>query len=550
MNKKLFSWKALAGLALLVAMGMTSCKNNTEVDPNDPYNVKTPTQPSISIKGSADVTITVIASGDLATQWNSLAAATKETLREKSTLNVLVKSSAYKLDGAVMQLPNFFAGAKATTGKVVNVQFDGGFQNADYLNTKKDGKKALTLNTDLLAGNQVNFILPAGNYDVNIETTQTEASLSGADTNIGYFTFKCATSKSATSIKSGVTIKRAVAGTGDIKIAGGALEAKVITASEAQANNWNSTAGAGFPVGGQAAAYNLFIESGTPTITNIAKEAYKIGTVTIAKGAGVIFTEKKPYISSIIGEDAGCTITFTDTDVDWGRGGTTTNLDNVGSIEKGVLSLGSTWILSNSILKNVELSTAAQMNNTSYAEGLTFNALTLNFNQDNQTATFNACKFKAAPAFSGTFTSVTSAWSTIYQWIVDATVTPGSGYWAVVKDNDVANLKEYNKSETVQEFSSSDVDVTINATTGQGTLGGWNAGAVTSKVIKINYQTTKALVPENIFVALNNCKFSQADINAAFGNKSNTQTWFTLTVDGVACVWKQDTAGKYWPIKP
>ena len=27
MNKKLFSWKALAGLALLVAMGMTSCKN-------------------------------------------------------------------------------------------------------------------------------------------------------------------------------------------------------------------------------------------------------------------------------------------------------------------------------------------------------------------------------------------------------------------------------------------------------------------------------------------------------------------------------------------
>ena len=44
MNKKLFSWKALAGLALLVAMGMTSCKNTTEVDPNDPYATKTPTQ--------------------------------------------------------------------------------------------------------------------------------------------------------------------------------------------------------------------------------------------------------------------------------------------------------------------------------------------------------------------------------------------------------------------------------------------------------------------------------------------------------------------------
>ena len=46
MNKKLFSWKALAGLALLVAMGLTSCKQATEVDPNDPYNTQKPTQPS------------------------------------------------------------------------------------------------------------------------------------------------------------------------------------------------------------------------------------------------------------------------------------------------------------------------------------------------------------------------------------------------------------------------------------------------------------------------------------------------------------------------
>ena len=123
MNKKLFSWKALAGLALLVAVGLTSCKQGTEVDPNDPYNTKTPTQPGISIKGSADVTITVIASGDLAAQWAKLDSKTVEKLREQSTLNVLVKSGSYKLDGGVLQLPNFFAGAKATTGKVVNVQY-------------------------------------------------------------------------------------------------------------------------------------------------------------------------------------------------------------------------------------------------------------------------------------------------------------------------------------------------------------------------------------------------------------------------------------------
>lgn len=44
--------------------------------------------------------------------------------------------------------------------------------------------------------------------------------------------------------------------------------------------------------------------------------------------------------------------------------------------------------------------------------------------------------------------------------------------------------------------------------------------------------------------------FDQATINAAFGNKTITDIWFTLTVDGAVCTWKQDTAGLYWPIKP
>lgn len=42
--------EAGAGLALLVAMGMTSCKNTTEVDPNDPYNVNMPAQPGILVQ--------------------------------------------------------------------------------------------------------------------------------------------------------------------------------------------------------------------------------------------------------------------------------------------------------------------------------------------------------------------------------------------------------------------------------------------------------------------------------------------------------------------
>jgi hypothetical protein len=543
-------------------MGMTSCKNNTEVDPNDQNNVKTPTQPSISIKISADVTITVIASGDLAAQWAKLDSKTVEKLREQSTLNVLVKSGSYKLDGGVLQLPNFFAGAKATTGKVVNVQFDGGFQNADYLNTQKDGKKALTLNTDLLAGNQVNFILPAGNYDVNIETTKTEASLSGADTNIGYFTFKAASDKSATSIKNGVTIKRAVPGTGDIKIAGGALEAKVIkpvapatTVAEAQANNYNSTAGAGFPVGGQAAAYNLFIESGTATITNIAKEAYKIGTVTIAKGAGVIFSEAKPYITKIVGEDAGCTISFTDGGTD---AGSTTNLANVGAIEKGKLSLGSALILKNDIFTNVEFATAVIMGSASVT-GVAFNALTLNYTADNQTYTFNGVDFKLAPTITGTLSTVTSSSTTLYEWVVSGT----SGSWVAVKDNDPANLKEYNKNETIQEFNATKVNVVAGKLTG-------NTWEVTSKVIKITTDTKASLRPENAVIALDSaCKIAGAAINGTninaifappytdttttpatvYAGVPATEAWYIVSVDGAAYKWKQATDGSYVLIK-
>ena len=70
MNKKLFSWKALAGLALLVAMGMTSCKNTTEVDPNDPYNTSKPVQPGV-VTGTADVTIRVVKPSDFDAQFAS-----------------------------------------------------------------------------------------------------------------------------------------------------------------------------------------------------------------------------------------------------------------------------------------------------------------------------------------------------------------------------------------------------------------------------------------------------------------------------------------------
>ena len=88
MNKKLFSWKALAGLALLVAMGMTSCKNNTEVDPNDPYNVTKPVTPGIVDSKTADLTIAIGVPSDFLKFWNKVDAKTKTALAKKSEMRV------------------------------------------------------------------------------------------------------------------------------------------------------------------------------------------------------------------------------------------------------------------------------------------------------------------------------------------------------------------------------------------------------------------------------------------------------------------------------
>ena len=72
MNKKLFSWKALAGLALLVAMGLTSCKQDTVVDPNDPYNTTKPVKPSSKIDGDYDWEVSITKTADLAAQWKTV----------------------------------------------------------------------------------------------------------------------------------------------------------------------------------------------------------------------------------------------------------------------------------------------------------------------------------------------------------------------------------------------------------------------------------------------------------------------------------------------
>ena len=566
MNKKLFSWKALAGLALLVAMGLTSCKQGTEVDPTDPYNTSKPTTPSISTKGTADVTITITAAGDLATQWASLDAAKVKELREKTTLNVAINNAGYKLEGAVIALPNFFSGAdNGATGKIVNITFNNGFQNAGYGLTQTeypiqtaneinaDKKSFLNISTANLAGNLVNFFFPAGNFDLVLDASKTETTLnSEAGANIGILTASAGTSKSALKIKGGIAVDGIALSAGDVKVEGGSLAAKVADVTgnyPFNHNNWNWATG-GFAVGANEIIYvkSLIVDRGVVATVNAGLANYQ-GTadaITIKKNGGVILSDTDPHVGSIKGLNANATVALAGSNSDWS--GWNTDMNNIGSFEKVVLTNNRKVRLANTDKFNtVEFVNAVTTNGNSFAN-VTFNTLNIPVSKDDQTYTFSKVNFKGVVNVTGNYSQTIASTTKTWQWIVDGT---GGGYWSEVTS--AAPLKAYNANEDVQEFTST----AVNPTEGSAVLGGNNTGAVTSKVIKITYNTNVKLYPDNTLIALSSdCKIlgdavDGSNINNAFGKKALDEIWYNVSVDGVVYKWKQNaTDGKYWLIKP
>ena len=570
MNKKLFSWKALAGLALLVAMGMTSCKNNTEVDPNDPYNVKTPTQPGISTKGAADVTITITKAGDLATQWAKLDANKVKELREKTTLNVAINNAGYKLEGAVIALPNFFNGAdNGATGKIVNVTFNNGFQNAGYNlsqaeypltgagDLNADKKQFLYLNTDKLAGNQVNFFFPAGDFDLNLETTKVQTTLnSEAGANIGILNAQAGASKSALYINSGVAVKAINLTTGDVKVNGGTLVAKLATAVEAFNNVNNSWVG--FAVGSTEKTYvkSLVIDRGITTfVSNIGDWQGTADAIVIKKNGSLVLTDNKPHVTSIVGENANAKVQINgSTDYT----GFIQDLSTIGSLEKVVLSDAAlNWINLSDVSKFVNVNFKSNVYlTTTTVSNVTFSALQIPVNADNLVFTFNKVKFTNIPNLYADYETETSSKSTTYQWIVSGT----SGYWQAVTSS--KPLLAINATAEVQEFNSSAVDVGDGVKTDYdgsvvdaGKLFHWNAGAVTSTVIKIYYTTSEYIWPDGTVVALNGCKYGDdavqvAQANTLFGNVSQKTAWYDVVLDGVTLKWRLNSADNWVLVKP
>ena len=562
MNKKLFSWKALAGLALLVAMGLTSCKNATEVDPTDPTGIKTPTQPSTTTKGAADVTITIIKSSDFKEQWNkwwnSLDAKAKKALVEKSTFNIAINNSGYELDGGVIELQNCFKGAEDGTKekeKIVNVTFTTDFKNSSYNwtpteYTKADinnklAKKYLRIKTDNVAGNQVNIFFAAGKFDMEIDATKTQTTLnSEAGTSIGILTANVGTKKNALSLNSGIAVNGINMTAGDVALKGGSLDAKVLLDGAADwwiaKDGWDTPNG-GYVVGDADVIYlkSVIVDYGATVSVNGTDWNAVANTFTIKKNGILNNNDWEPEINSIVGEHASARVNLAgNLDNGWAR-----DMNNIGSIEKVVLNAGASVLLSDvSKYTKVEFANYVRLTAKTVSD-LTFNTLVFPYDGDNITYSFSGVTFKVKPILSAEFYTETSRTSKLWQWIVSGT----SGYWSQVTS--ASPLTPINEKAEVQEFHENFVFPVQN----DPVLYGWTPGAATSTVLRIIYTDGDTIWPEGSVVNLTNCtdkayyntKVQAREANALFGNLSEKTAWYDVVLEGVTLKWRL-TSGDAW----
>ena len=514
MNKKLFSWKALAGLALLVAMGLTSCNNNTVVDPNDPYNTSKPTQPSTSTKGG-DLVFTVTKTADLASLWASYDATKKAELMKKTTLNIVINSGAYKLDGATLTLPAFF---NTPANSVLNITFNGNFQDAD--------KQAFKLDASTnLSGAKVNITVPAQTFNMELDATNVAATLASEGATIG--TFKAtanANKNNALTIGSGVTVKGIDdASNGAILVNGGAINALIVNAAPTFVTK------KGFKVGNQDTyVTSLIINTTGLTITN--DKDTPLGDITINKNKDLTLGFADAKINSVSGTKAS------EGTLNVANGKALGNIAIVKNVTVNSAD-GSNFAVKSDIFDGVKLNGAADVTATSVKNVEFGGNVNINYDADNKTYALAGCTFNTAGwvSVTGAIEKATTPSKVTYQWDIN------NQKWVVV----TGALFPANASDTGIDVSAN--DVAVNA-----------AGAITKGADKIGDHKVFTIVtgnkitlqPENCALTLDKCKYGNDAINDA--NINNViapwaiggvdPTWLAVSVDGTAYSWKKGSA--------
>lgn len=521
MNKKLFSWKALAGLALLVAMGMTSCKNTTEVDPNDPYNTKTPTTPSATSKGSANVTITVVASTDLLTQYNNWAGALnadqKKAIADAKEFTIAINAKGYKLDNGVLTLPAVWA---APADKTLNVVFTSGFAEA---------KNPLKIDADTYnAGANVNVTLPAGEFDMDLTASKVRPVLkSEGGANVKTLTGTLPTAdKNILNVSDGVTVKILdvtsdvkKSGTGDVvapKLAAGTYIGEDDGTIKRNGLNFKNLEIAGAVIlNGKAGDKKLKLEN-----VHIA------GDNTLSLGTwdatNKVFVNLVENIANISGDLTSAKALQAKVESD----------AIVGKLSKVILSprtaANTIEIKDGSALDNVEITTTAKLSaNIGSVAGVIFDKqVTVNFDKGNINFAFNGVKFGSTIKVEGKVESeVVNTYETWKYSVATATWTKQAN-----DDPNVAINDKISKYDTTKGYF---VDASGNKVVPEEDVVRFKSGSSTLTTLPENTSVTldKTTVDSN--------KIDGANVTTLFGGTSTVNPGYKVILNDVTYVWKE-----------
>ena len=510
MNKKLFSWKALAGLALLVAMGLTSCKQGTEVDPTDPYNTTKPAQPGTSTKGG-DLVFTITKSSDLTDLWKNYDATKKAELMKKTTLNIVINSGSYKLDGGVLILPKFF---NTTANSVLNLTFNGSFQDAD--------KQAFALDASSnLDGAKVNVVLPGQSFNMILDAAKVAATLTseGAAT-IGTFKAIANTEKNnALTIGTGVTVKGIDdSSTGAIVKNGGDIVALIANATPAL------TTKKGYAIGSELFTTSVIVNAANVTLAS--DKDTPLGDITINKNCSAIFNFAGTTATSVSGTKASeSKLTLT---------GAADDLKNIGAIKNvEVVNGGTALTIKKDIFEGAKISEDVTLETTTIAGVEITGDINVNYTENNTTYAFSGIGIATGKAIrvKGSIEVTLTPTKTTYQWDID------NKKWVVV----TGNLFPANAGDSGIEVSSNDVAVD-------------NTGAITKGADKIgDHKVFTIVTPNNTTVCPENCVLSLDDKctyagKAIIDNNINSAikyigtidpVWFTVKAGADTYTWKK-----------
>jgi hypothetical protein len=465
MNKKLF----LAGVALLAAVGFTSCNSETPIDPSTPSGIA-PAAVGHQVGVDYDWAVKAKDVAQFNEYWADDQAAVQALVKDKKIASICFIADAFTLEkGGKIEIPQLWTAGAA--GKIVNIRVAGEFKNPDFLREDwlKNGVAAkkwpVQISTKNLKGAEVNITFDAGKFDLELESEYTRTTING-DYAIGYTIVNAAEGMSATEFQSGYVTAIDIASSGDVKELNDAVITGVWTDGKVKVD---VTAEKGIYVGTNKyiKVENVFVEEDA-TINNLAynsdpKKTFKLGAVVVVnpnKNVTVTFAEDKIYAEAIVGTKADKNfMTFDDA---------TINLNYVDAIAD-ITVKGATTLIQD-VCTGVIFNDAVTFNTekVSLFDNVTFNALNTQIHADDVTVTFDGVNFLQKPTLSSSLEYIHTAATTktdTYQWVISAT-DPKVGQYEVCK-NDLSDLKEYNKGKEPGKFASSDLAFSAGTFTGK-----------------------------------------------------------------------------------